>query len=122
MIDAPSAVHQFVAALAARDFDAMQSTLGPNVQFRALIPPGMRSASTPSEARAAIEAWFVDSDEFEMVQRSVETIGDRLHGSYRIHGRENGERYVCQQQIYATLEESRIVKLDVMCSGFRPRM
>ena len=122
MIDVSTCpVERFVQAIALRDFSLLESVLDANVQFRALIPPGVREATTPSGTRECIERWFSDSDEFEMVSNSVRAVGDRIHATYRLHGREDGARYVCEQQLYASVGKAGIEKLDLMCSGFRPR-
>jgi ketosteroid isomerase-like protein len=115
-----SPVERFVDAIANRDFEALDEILAPNVEFRALIPPGVREAKSPLEARGYIEGWFGDADEFEMVRSSIDTVGDRIHATYRLHVREDGERYVCEQHVFADLGRAGIEKLDVMCSGFCP--
>ena len=55
------------------------------------------------------------------MRSSIDKVGDRIHATYRIHLRENGVRYGCEQQVYANVGKAGIEKLDVMCSGFRPR-
>jgi len=122
MIDAAvSPMHAFVDALAVRDYDAIESTLAPDVIFRALIPPGVREAASRSDVRGYVQKWFGDCDEFAIIERIVDRIGDRHHASYRIHLREEGVRFIVEQQLYATVSDRGIEKLDIMCSGFRPR-
>lgn len=116
-----SAAARFVDALAAHDFDALQAALAPEVRFRALIPPGFREAAGAAEARRLIESWFGDSEEYAVVSRVVAPVGDREHAAYRVEGRENGEGYVVEQQFFATLGPAGIARLDLLCSGFRPR-
>jgi hypothetical protein len=115
-----SRLEAFVAALARRDYAAMEAELSPRVHFRALIPPGVREATSAADARQHLQRWFSDADEFEMIENSVDEIGDRRHASYRIRLRENGVQYVVEQQIYADLDDDGITRLDLMCSGFRP--
>jgi hypothetical protein len=122
VIDAAvSPMHAFVDALAVRDYDAIESTLAPEVRFRALIPPGVREAASRSEARGYVQTWFGDADEFEIIERTIDTVGEVHHAGYRIHLREDGVRYVVQQHVFATVSDRGIETLDLMCSGFRPR-
>jgi len=122
MIDAAvSPVHEFVDALARRDYDAIETTLVPEVRFRALIPPGVREASSRGEARAYVQRWFGDADEFEIIERTVDTVGDVHHAGYRIHLREDGVKYVVPQPLFGTVGARGIEKSDHTCHTVRPR-
>lgn len=50
----------------------------------------------------------------------MDVLADRLHLRYRIHGREDGEWFLVEQQAYATLGPDGIRFLNLVCSGFRP--
>src|SRR5262249_10839324 len=54
------------------------------------------------------------------VHHTVATIGDRPYVGYRLTLREGGEDLVVEQHAYATLIDSSIARLRIMCSGFAP--
>jgi hypothetical protein len=43
-----------------------------------------------------------------------------LHISYRFAGVEDGEAYVVEQHLFCTTSNGKIVRADLLCSGFRP--
>ncbi len=56
---------KFVHSLATRDFVALGDAFASEVQFRALVPPGLREARSHSDARNYYQQWF--SDKFDLV-------------------------------------------------------
>jgi hypothetical protein len=91
------------------------------LEFRALVPPGVRERQGAADAAALIAGWFVDSTELALVESTTDEMGDRLHLGYRFQGVEDGEPYVVQQHLFCSLSEGKIVRADLLCSGFRPR-
>lgn len=112
----------FLEALAARDYEQMATTLGVNICFRALLPPGAMQWQGPPQVTETFRSWFGDADEFEVVDATVGEVGGRLHLSWRIRMRPApfgiGEGWhVIEQQVYADATDS-IETLDLLCSGF----
>lgn len=112
----------FLEALATRDYERMSTTLGPNIRFRALLPPGPMQWQGPPQVAEAFRSWFADADDFELVEATVGEIGGRLHLSWRIRVRPApfgiGEGWhVIEQHGYADATDS-IETLDLLCSGF----
>jgi len=92
------------------------------VELRALIPPGLRERSGAHDAAALVAGWFADSTELDLVDSSSGDVGDRVHVSYRFEGVEEGQAYVVEHHLYCTLDERGLIeRLDLLCSGFRPR-
>jgi hypothetical protein len=112
----------FAHALAGRDFAKMQSLLDPEIEFRALTPRRTWEANGDVPTVDLFRTWFDDATVIERVEH-VEThaVGDRQHLVYRFSGRENGDPFVVEQQIYFTERGGRIDWMRMMCSGFRPR-
>jgi hypothetical protein len=111
----------FVEALAARNFGWLADTLAPEVQMRALIPPGPVELSGAAAAAAKFEAWFGGSDRLELVRYGGDDVGDRLHVYYRLRTKNGGDPWrIIEQHLFCTLETGRITALDLVCSGFRP--
>jgi hypothetical protein len=112
---------RLVEAIAAQDEAGIASCFAPAAAFRALTPPGLRERSGAAETAALIAAWYADSTELSLVESAAEEVGDRLHVAYRFEGVEEGEPYVVEQQLYATVADGVIERADLVCSGFRPR-
>jgi hypothetical protein len=113
---------RFVEAVAAKDESAIAACLAPGVEFRALLPPGLRERSGAEDAAALVAGWFADSTELELVESRTEEVGDRLHLEYRFEGVRDGDPYVVEQHLYCTLAGGVIERADLLCSGRRPRL
>jgi len=119
--DASAVGAKLVEAVAARDEAALAACFAPAVELRALVPRGLRERSGASEAAALFAAWYADATELRVVESQVEELSDRLHIAYRLDIVEDGQPYVVEQQLYCTLADGVIERLDLVCSGFRPR-
>lgn len=111
---------RLVRAIAERDEAALRDCFAADVEFRALIPPGLRERTGAGESASLMLQWFVDSTELQLLDSSSEEVGDRVHVSYRFDGVEEGEPYVVEQQLYCTVADGKIIRADLLCSGFRP--
>jgi hypothetical protein len=112
----------FLEALANRDFDQLAATLGSNVRFRALLPPGPIEWQGPEAVTEAFRSWFGEADEFELVDATVGEVGGRLHLSWRLRVRPapfgiGDGWHVIEQHAYAEAD-AEIGALDLLCSGF----
>jgi hypothetical protein len=110
---------RLIDAVAAQDATAVAACFADDVQFRALIPPGLRERSGAVETAALIAGWFADSTELDLVDATTDEVEDRLHISYRFQGVEEGEPYLVEQHLYCSVEAERIARADLLCSGFR---
>jgi ketosteroid isomerase-like protein len=111
---------RLVGAVAAQDEAALAECCVPDVEFRALIPPGLRERTGAVEAAALISQWFGDSAALQLLDSHSDEVGDRLHVSYRFAGIEDGEAYVVEQHLFCTVGDGKILRADLLCSGFRP--
>lgn len=110
---------RFLAALAHRDWDELQSSFADEVRFRALIPPGLREGNDAAAAAGYFRRWFGDADELTLQRSQIELIEGRLSISYRFRAHED-QWYVVEQRGYADIQDGRIERMDLLCSGFRP--
>jgi hypothetical protein len=114
----------FLAGLAAQDFSRLGDSLFPDAELRALLPGGLREWSGVEAIAARFARWFGDTQDFELVEAAVSEVGGRLHLHWRLRLR--AERlgvgwFTVEQQAYAdTGAGARIVRLDLLCTGFRP--
>ena len=108
-------------ALAHRDFATLVSCLAPDVRFRALVPPGPFELAGSAETARRFEKWFGGTDDFELVDRSIGQVRDRLYLRWRVQmrsARDPGDVRVAEQHVFATAAD-RITAMDLLCSGFR---
>ena len=112
---------QFVEAIASQDASAIAACFTRGVEFRALIPPGLRERTGAEAAAALVAGWFADSTELDLVESRTEEVGDHLHVAYRFEGVEDGEPYVVEQHLFCVVAGGVIERAHLLCSGFRPR-
>ena len=112
----------FAHALAARDFDKLQSLLHTEVEFRALTPRRNWEADGDSPTVDLFRNWFDEATVIEQVEHvGLDAVGDRQHLVYRFSGHDDEAPFVIEQQVYFTERDGRIDWMRMMCSGFRPR-
>jgi TusA-related sulfurtransferase len=109
----------FLAALMARDFDALEQIFTPKVRFRSLVPSGERFGATAAKAVGWLRKWFGDEDTIDVLQSSIEVLHDVLSIQYRlmVHNSYAGWQ-VIEQQAYCSVQEGRIADMRLVCSGF----
>ena len=116
-----SAAGRLVAAVAARDVDAIKETLALDARFRYLIPPGPGEVAGAAEVAAKFLEWFGDVDVLNVSSSLVEPIADRISVKYRFRIPAGQVSEIIEQQAYLDLDEDgRIAAMDLVCSGFRP--
>jgi hypothetical protein len=112
----------FAHALAARDFDKLQSLLHTEVEFRALTPRRSWEADGDSPTVDLFRNWFDEATVIERVEHvGLDAVGDRQHLVYRFSGHDDEAPFVIEQHVYFTERDGRIDWMRMMCSGFRPR-
>jgi TusA-related sulfurtransferase len=109
---------RFLEALAARDFERLQTLFANPVRFRALVPRGLREAGQPHEAAAWFKKWFADSDYFSIQSSTVDQVADRISVSYRFRGHDASGWYVVEQKAYCQVQDDAIQDMALVCSGF----
>ncbi len=114
------AAADLVAALASRDFDAVERRLSPDVRFRALVPSGVREASDAAGAVRWLREWFGASNDFDVVGFGVEAVGGRQRLWYRFRLEREGRACVIDQEGFCDVRGGKVVDLSLVCSGFRP--
>jgi hypothetical protein len=112
----------FLRALAHRDFEALQACLRQDVDFRALVPSGIRQATDASGTAARLRLWFGEADSFDMLRTEIGRVAGRLSITYRIRLHDSDGWQVIEQRLYCDIgDDGRIGTLDLLCSGFLPQ-
>ena len=112
----------FVTALSVRDFQRLQTAFHEDVQFRALVPEGIRGSIGSAETVAWLRRWFGSADEFQWLDSSVDQVADRLHIVFCILIYQNEEWQIVEQHAYCTVSEGGITAMNLVATGFRPNL
>lgn len=108
-------------ALERRDMAALTDCLDPDVRLHVLLPSGVRERSGQAAAVDTFAGWFADpADTIDVVQSSLEVLGDRLALSWRIRVASPGGADLVEQHLYATAGNRGLATLRLLCSGFLP--
>ena len=121
-----SPAEALLAALAARDFDALADAFEPDATMSALLPRGHDEWFGAIDIRAAFERWFGDVDELEVAHSAISPMGDllQLHWRLRVNG---GPRFGTQTMVveqHACAQPGptgRIGQMSLLCTGFWPQ-
>ena len=116
----PATGETLLAALARRDFAAMEACLDPAVRFRALTPSRLYEAVGAAEAVEYARRWFGEADSFEVLTADVGNVAGRQGLSYRFRLHDEDGWQLIEQHAYADVRDGLVTALDVLCSGFRP--
>jgi len=111
----------FVAVLSRQAWQELAACLDEAVQFRALIPGGLRTADDRASTTNYFQKWFGDADQLVLMTSLVQPMHDRLHITYRFRAHED-QWYIVEQQAYCIVQDGHIKQIDLLCSGFRPEV
>lgn len=111
---------RLIDALGDGDFAAVAGCLDASVRMRALVPSGPVEATGPEAATGLLRRWFGDADRRVVLARVVEPLAGRTRLGWRMRVREDGVWLLVDQRGYADVAEGRVVRLDLVCSGFHP--
>jgi hypothetical protein len=111
----------FVTALVDGDAPRLAATLAPDVQMRALLPPGTIEVLGADAVAGKFVGWFGSAEQLELVRSDSEPVADRLHVSYRLRVKRTGDPWkVVEQHVLCSHDGASITALDLVCTGFRP--
>lgn len=110
-----------LAAIRARDYEAIASCFAPDASLRVLTPGPLREFTGPDEAAARFRYWLEPLAGLELLESDVDVIADRVRIRYRFRGRDPEKGWQLNEHTaYATTEDGRIAAMNVTCTGFRP--
>jgi hypothetical protein len=123
--DSRGFAQRYVAAIAAKDTDALRGLFADEVDFRGMTPRRGWEAATPQAVAEVILGNWFDGDDIDVV-RSVETstiesgASPRYRVGYRMDGSNEHGKFTVEQQAYYELADGKITWMRVLCSGFLP--
>jgi hypothetical protein len=109
----------FLAALVAGDFARLEGLLAPEVRLRALTPSHVWG-SFGAAARATMREWWGKYDRLEFLWTRAESVGTKLHLSYRYLEWTGDQATLCEQQVYCVVEDGLIDDVSLLCAGSLP--
>lgn len=123
--NAPAEVaRRFLDCLAVQDFEKLAANLSDDVRLRALLPGDTQELHGPEKVKAAFIHWFGNTQEFELLDSSVDDLRPRVHiwWQVRVRAERVGDgSFNVEQHAYAeTDEHNRIRHLWLICSGHSP--
>jgi hypothetical protein len=99
----------FVTSLVDGDTPRLVTTLDPDVQMRALIPPGPIEVLGAEAVAGKFAAWFGNAEQLELIRSVSEPVADRLHVSYRLRVKRAGDPWnVVEQHLPCVHDGGRI--------------
>jgi hypothetical protein len=113
---------RYVAALAAKDTDALMGLFAADVDFRGMTPGRFWEAGSPDEVvQQVLYQWFEPADFIEGVEHvEAGRMVDRERVDYRFRVRNPDGVFAVEQRAYFDVDESGFVsRMQVMCGGFR---
>jgi hypothetical protein len=108
----------YVRALADRDPMRLQACFQPDVQLRALVPPGFQESEGSAAVIARLESWFGAAETIEILRKDIYHVANRLHVRYRFREHySDGDSEIIEQDTYCDVREGLIEAIDILCSG-----
>ncbi len=131
---------RFLEALRRRSFDDLEALLSPEVEFRILVPAGLRYCTGAAKTADYFRGWFgtgtverrqdcngepypdMQTTAFAVLEDGVgEAVEHRVPFHYRLDLHNKRGHCMCQQNGFLTVDPSgRIGRLDIVCSGIVP--
>ena len=114
---------QLVDVVANRRFDELEALIHPEARLRSLNAAGPIEVHGPRDVTAVFEGWYADADPFELVTSWVRHMTDRIQVSWQFAGEKPGHDGPenVEQHLFIKVVDGQILRIDMVCSGFRPR-
>ena len=113
---------RFLDCLAIQDFEALAANVSDDVRLSALLPGDTKEWHGPEKVKATFMRWFGNTQDFELVETTVDDLEPRVHMWWqaRVRAERLGEGWFkVEQHAYAeTDEHNRIQHLWLTCSGY----
>jgi hypothetical protein len=112
---------QLLDAIAARDYERIETCFAESASLRVLTPGPLREFEGAADAAGRYRFWLEPLDGFELLDGDVEDVGDRVRVRYRFRGRDPEKGWQLNEHTgYAEVRDGRIRAMNVTCAGFRP--
>jgi TusA-related sulfurtransferase len=110
----------WIRAIANEALDRLEQFCQPGITSRLLTPGHFETLDNAVDLVATYRDWFGDYTNFQVVGSRIERVGERLGIFYRFLLQNREDWYTIEQQLYCTLKDGRVERLNLLCSGFQP--
>jgi TusA-related sulfurtransferase len=110
----------WIQAIVEHDYQQLARLCRTDVRSRLVTPSGVDSGGNVNDLIGSIQGWFGETSHTQVQYARVDQVGQKAAINYRLIFREGGEWFTAEQQVYATLSDGLIARLDLLCSGFQP--
>jgi hypothetical protein len=119
---AVTVARRFLDSIAAQDFEQLATNLAAAVRLRAMLPGDTKEWDGVERVTRTFVRWFGDTQDFELVDSTLEDLGTRLHLSWcaRVRAERFGDGWHrVEQQAYAETDDQGLIRhLWLACSGY----
>jgi hypothetical protein len=122
-LSTPTVAGQLLDAIVTRDDDRLRGLFSTDVWLRALIVRGTVEAHDVETAVATFRSWFGGAVHVQVLHTATYPIGGRDYLTYRLRLRPEWAPevwHVIEQSGYARIQDGRVRRLDLVCTGFVP--
>jgi ketosteroid isomerase-like protein len=115
--------HRYIAAFAARDYDAVRALLADDFRLRDLSPGGFTQVDGADAALAGLRMFLDRFASVEVAEAEAHEIADVTYLRARVRFVEPaaGERFFEQHHLLRTAD-GRITGIDELCTGLHARL
>jgi TusA-related sulfurtransferase len=111
---------EWVAAITRANFGELARWVDPAVHCRLITPKRISEVDGADSLIEKVHGWFEDVTSFRIIQTRAQPVGERLSISYRLLLEQEGRCFQVEQQVFASLRDGAMVRVDLLCSGFQP--
>ena len=113
--------NDFIKNLSEQKFENLELLFSNDIFFRALIPSSVVTLNDPLKTANKFKSWFnpEEFESFKLLDSSSGILIDCLRINYKIQLSYKGVIYNVEQHLFCEIDDGKIYKLSLMCSGFR---
>ena len=111
---------EWIQAITEGAFDRLGQFCQPGITGVLLTPNRSISLENADGLTTQYRRWFGDCTQFQVEASRVAPVGERLGIFYRFRVEEQEDWFSIEQQIFCTLKDGRVERLQLLCSGFQP--
>jgi len=110
----------WIQVIAEKQLGRLEQFCQPGIVSRLLLPKRFVNLDSAAALVAEYHDWFGDCTDIQLEASRVGWVGERLGIFYRFRLLPRRRRLI-EQQLYCTLKDGRVERLNSVCSGFESR-
>lgn len=109
----------WIQAIVDHDYQRISRLCQVNVRSRLVTPSAIDKWESADDLISSIRGWFGDTSHIRAEHGRVDQVGQKLAINYRLTFQEEGKWCSAEQQVYGSLRDGLMERLDLLCSGFQ---